>query len=126
MHTSVGMLTLLCAHACMGIIEPLIAYTRGHDRAYVCIYAWTLPRLCVHILAAHVRIRAGMMALLCAYACRHDCTVVCICVQGQRLCVHVRGGMIAPMCAYTHGMIAPTSTHTCVEDSTFVCIYAWE
>jgi hypothetical protein len=50
----------------MGIIEPLIAYTRGHDRAYVCIYLY----MCAYTRGQHARtlhINLYIYAHVCTY-----------------------------------------------------------
>ncbi len=51
------------------MIEPVCAYTSGHDHAYMCICVYAQLRLCVH---------AGMGM---AYQCEHDGVYVCIYVQ---------------------------------------------
>ena len=72
-NTLVSNVSILCVHIRAGMIAPMCAYMRRHDRACVCIYvqAW---------LRWHVHIQAGMIAHICEYT---------------------RGRMIAPICAYT-------------------------
>jgi hypothetical protein len=78
------------------MIVLLFAYTCGHDRACVRIYAW------------------------------HDRAYVCICAQARsRLCVHTRVGMISPMRAYMRDIIMPVFACTGRHDHTYVCIYTW-
>ena len=112
----------LCAHIRVGMIQSMCAYTRGHDRAYVCIYVSAWSRSCVHT-------HADLNEPRCACTHGHDQSYLWICAWAMHirvafvriyacawllLCVHVCVGMIAPMCAYTRG-----------HDGDYVCMFAW-
>ena len=84
-HTRAGMIWPTCAYTC-GMIATVCAYTlmillmcactRGHDRAYACIYAKAWSIFCVHACM-------GIIIFVSAYTRGYDRASVCIYVWGN-------------------------------------------
>jgi hypothetical protein len=79
----------------MGMFAPMCAYTRGHVRAYVCIYAWACSR----------QKRVGMRTRMYTYTTRHNRA------HGY---VHVQVEVCIQECAWSNSYLPLTFTYTCV------------
>ena len=87
------------------MIARLCAYTRGHDRTYVCMHlcvgmiAPMYSYTCGHHPAFVLHIRVGMLGPTCAYKRMQDCAFcaymrghdlhVCECTRHDHVCVHI-------------------------------------
>ena len=79
-HSCVYIQVCACKHmyvyTCVrvGMITPMCAFTRGHDNAYVCTFAWARAYVCIDSWndGAYVCIYGCSWSRLCAYTRGHE------------------------------------------------------